>query len=138
MKKRFITRYDTTKVFSQSFNKNEDLMDEEGFLPLHMRFDKITLSSALSKAFNNGLNDGYRKHLDMLDVIEGSEDIVEALSTSRYDDLELQHAYINGFKQASRYFPAENHGSDFSENPQTLSADGQNSESGSHSETPSE
>ncbi len=138
MKKRFLTRFDTIKSNSQSFNKNEDLLDEEGFLPLHMRFDKITLASSISKAFHNGLNDGYRKHLDMLEAGEGSEEIIEALSTSRYDDLELQQAYINGFKQASRYFPSENHGSDFSENPQTLSADGENSESGSHSETPSE
>lgn len=120
--KRFITRYDTTICKSQKLNCFHDLMDDEGFLPFHMRVNRIKVATTIHKAYSNGLNEGYKHYLDNLDTFESDPSIVEELSISRYDDLQLQQAFIRGYENARAYVGVENHGSDFSETDQTLSA----------------
>lgn len=122
--KRFITRYDTTKCQSQKLNYLHDLMDDEGFLPFHLRVNRIKVATAMHKAYSNGLNEGYKKYLENLDIVESDPSIVEELSISRYDDLQLQQAFIRGYENARAYVPVENHGSDFSETLQSSNAAG--------------
>lgn len=120
--KRFLTRFDTIKPQSQKLNIFHDLMDDEGFLPFHLRVNRIKVATAMHKAYSNGLNEGYKKHLESLDGIESDPSIVEELSISRYDDLTLQQAFIRGYENSRVYVGGENHGSDFSETSQTSSA----------------
>ena len=120
--KRFVTRFDTTSVKSQELNFFHDLMDDEGFFLFFLRVNRIKVATAMHKAYSNGLNEGYKKHLESLDEIESNPSIVEELSIARYDDLQLQQAFIRGYENARVYVGAENHGSDFSENLQTSNA----------------
>ena len=120
--KRFITRFDTTEVKSQDLNFLHDLMDDEGFLPFHLRVNRIKVATAMHKAYSNGLNEGYKKHLEGLEGVESDPSIVEELSIARYDDLQLQQAFIRGYENSRAYIATENHGSDFSETLQTSNA----------------
>lgn len=120
--KRFITRFDTTTCKSQKLNPFHDLLDDEGFLPFHMRVNRIKVATTMHKAYSNGLNEGYKHYLDNLDNLESDASIVEELSIARYDDLQLQQAFIRGYENARAYVGVENHGSDFSETQQTSSA----------------
>lgn len=127
MKNRFITRFQKTTSKGQIFNPLCDLMDDEGYLPFNMRLSKIEVSTALSKAFNTGLNQGYKTYLQNLDNIESNPDVIEELSIARYDDLQLQKAYVRGFEQARQYLQPINHDSDLSETLNT-SNDGVNTD----------
>ncbi len=120
--KRFLTRFETIEPKSQHFDGSDDLMDDEGFLPFHLRVNRIKVATAMHKAYSNGLNEGYKNHLENLDAVESDPSIVEELSISRYDDLQLQQAFIRGFENSRVYVGAENHGSDFSETSQTSNA----------------
>lgn len=136
--KRFITRFDTTECKSQKLNYMYDLMDDEGFLPFHLRLNRIKIATAIHKAYSNGLNEGYKKHLEGLEELEGDASIVEELSISRYDDLQLQQAFIRGFENSRAYLPSENSGKSFSETPNSLSADGNISPDGAAVQTENE
>ena len=125
--KRFLTRFDTIPCKSQKLNIFHDLMDDEGFLPFHLRVNRIKVATAMHQAYSNGLNEGYKKYLENLDGVESDPSIVEELSIARYDDLQLQQAFIRGYENARAYVPAENHGSDFSESTQPSNAAGTDS-----------
>lgn len=120
--KRFLTRFDTTACKSQELNYFHDLMDDEGFLPFHLRVSRIKVATAIHKAYSNGLNEGYKKYLENLDVLEGDSSIIEELSTSRYDDLQLQQAFVRGYENARAYVAPVNRDSDLSETIQTSNA----------------
>lgn len=120
--KRFITRFDTTEVKSQDFNIFDDLMDDEGFLPFHLRVNRIKVATAMHKAYSNGLNEGYKNYLEGLEGAEGDPSIIEELSIARYDDLQLQQAFIRGYENSRAYVATENRDSDFSETPQISNA----------------
>lgn len=120
--KRFITRFDTTECKSQDLNYFHDMMDDEGFLPFHLRVNRIKVATAMHKAYSNGLNEGYKKHLEGLDDVESDPTIIEELSVARYDDLQLQQAFIRGYENARAYVAPVNHDSGLSETPQTSNA----------------
>ena len=120
--KRFITRFDTTKPVSQDLNFFHDLMDDEGYLPFHLRVNRIKVATAMHKAYSNGLNEGYKKHLDSLEDVESDPSLVQELSIARYDDLQLQQAFIQGYVNSRAYVATENRDSDFSETSQTSNA----------------
>ena len=120
--KRFITRFDTTKPVSQDLNFFHDLMDDEGYLPFHLRVNRIKVATAMHKAYSNGLNEGYKKHLDSLEDVESDPSLVQELSIARYDDLQLQQAFIQGYVNSRAYVAPENRDSDFSETSQTSNA----------------
>lgn len=120
--KRFITRFDTTACKSQELNIFHDLMDEEGFLPFHLRVNRIKVATAMHKAYSNGLNEGYKNYLQNLDSVESDPSIIEELSIARYDDLQLQQAFVRGYENARAYVSPENYGSNSSENFQTSNA----------------
>ena len=132
--KRFLTRFDTTPCKSQEFNFFHDLMDEEGFLPFHLRVNRIKVATAMHKAYSNGLNEGYKKYLEGLDGVESDPSIIEELSIARYDDLQLQQAYVRGYENARAYVTPEYYGSNTSETSQTSNAGGTES-SGNTGET---
>ena len=120
--KRFLTRFETIPCKSQKFNVLHDLMDDEGFLPFHLRVNRIKVATALHKAYSNGLNEGYKNFLENLDGVESDPSIIEELSISRYDDLQLQQAFIHGYENARAYVAPVNDGSHLSETQHTLSA----------------
>lgn len=119
---RFLTRFETIPCKSQELNYFYDLLDDEGFLPFHLRVNRIKVATALHKAYSNGLNEGYKNYLEGLDGVESDPTIVDELSIARYDDLQLQQAYIRGYENARAYVATENRGSDFSETSQTSNA----------------
>lgn len=120
--KRFITRFDTTEPVSQELNFFHDLMDDEGFLPFHLRVNRIKVATAMHKAYSNGLNEGYKEHLESLEDVESDPSIVQELSIARYDDLQLQQAFIQGYLNSRAYVAPENHESGSSETPHTSNA----------------
>lgn len=120
--KRFLTRFETIPCKLQELNYFHDLMDDEGFLPFHLRVNRIKVATALHKAYSNGFNEGYKKYLEGLDDVESDPTIVDELSIARYDDLQLQQAYVRGYENARAYVTPVNHDSGLSETSQTLSA----------------